>query len=77
MANLTLLCSHHHHLVHDHRWALERLDDGGLAFTGPDGRILTRPPPQPPWPMRPPPPKIDPTDRAAILERVRALTRAA
>jgi hypothetical protein len=73
--NLTLLCSHHHHLVHDHGWALERLDDGGLAFTGPDGRVLTRPPPEPPWPMRPPPPKIDATDRAAIRQRVRDLIR--
>jgi hypothetical protein len=72
--NLTLLCSHHHHLVHDHGWSIERLDDGGLRFTGPDGRVLTRPPPPGPWPMPPPPPKIDPIDRAAIRDRVRALT---
>ena len=77
LSNLTLLCSHHHHLVHDHRWTLERLDDGGLQFTAPDGRVLTRPPPEPPWPMRPPPPRIDPTDVAAIRRRVHALTHAA
>ena len=61
--NLTLLCSHHHHQVHDRGWTLERLDDGGLRFTAPDGRVLTRPPP-----------RIDPIDRAAIQQRVRALT---
>lgn len=77
LANMTLLCSHHHHRVHDHGWSLERLDDGGLRFTGPDGRILSRPPPSPPWPMRPPPPRIDPSDRAAIRARLRALAPSA
>jgi len=51
---LTLLCHHHHHRIHDDGWQLERLDDGGLRFTGPDGRVLNRPPPSPPLPMRPP-----------------------
>ncbi|CAA9235654.1 MAG: hypothetical protein AVDCRST_MAG76-1494 [uncultured Acidimicrobiales bacterium] len=74
---LTLLCNHHHHRVHDGGWSLERLDDGGLRFTGPDGRVLTRPPPLPPWALPPPPPKIDPLDRAAIRDRLRALTTAA
>lgn len=74
LSNLTLLCSHHHHLVHDHGWALERLDAGGLVFTGPDGHSLIRPPPEAPWPMRPPPPRIDPIDRTAIRQRLRALS---
>ncbi len=71
---LTLLCHHHHHRIHDDGWQLERLDDGGLHFTGPDGRVLTRPPPKRPLPLRPPPPTIDPLDRAAIVARLRALT---
>jgi len=74
LANLTLLCSHHHHRIHDAGWNLERLDSGGLTFTGPDGRKLQRPPPSPPWPMPPPRPRIDPLDRTAIRARVRALT---
>ena len=73
LANLTLLCSHHHHQVHDRGWTIERLDGGGLRFTGPDGRTLHRPPPPPPWPMPPPPPRIDPTDAAAIRRRLRDL----
>jgi len=71
---LTLLCNHHHHRIHDGGWKLERLDDGGLRFTGIDGRVLNRPPPPPPWPMRPPPPTISPSDNAAIRARLRALT---
>ena len=71
---MTLLCNHHHHRIHDGGWKLKRLGNGGLEFTGPDGRILHRPPPLPPWPMRPPPPTIDPLDRAAIRQRLRALT---
>lgn len=41
LSNLTLLCHHHHHRVHDDGWKLERLDDGGLRFTGTDQRVLT------------------------------------
>ncbi|MDQ6840326.1 MAG: HNH endonuclease [Actinomycetota bacterium] len=74
LSNLTLLCSHHHHRIHDAGWHLQRVDDGGLLFTGPDGRTLQRPPPSPPWPMPPPRPRIDPLDRAAIRARVRTLT---
>ena len=70
---LTLLCNHHHHRIHDGGWQLQRLDDGGLRFTGADGRVLNRPPPPPPWPMRPPPPTISPSDNAAIRARLRAL----
>lgn len=34
--NLCLLCSHHHHLVHEGHWGLRRLGDGSLRFTRPD-----------------------------------------
>lgn len=71
--NLTLLCSHHHHQIHDNGWILERLYDGGLKFTASDGRIIERPPPSSLWPMAPPKPVINPTDRAAIRGRLRAL----
>ncbi len=74
--NLTLLCSHHHHRVHDDGWHLDRLHDGSLHITGPNGRTLTRPPPQGPTPLPPAPPVISPLDRAAIRERLRALTAA-
>jgi len=74
LGNMTLLCNHHHHLIHGGGWHVERLDDGGLRFTGPDGRVLNRPPPLPPWPMKPPPSPIDPLDRAAIRARLAALT---
>ncbi len=73
ISNMTLLCNHHHHRVHDHGWSVERQDDGGLRFTGPDGRVLSRPPPPGPWPMPPPKPKVDPSDVAAIRQRARAL----
>lgn len=74
--NLTLLCSHHHHLVHDDGWHLERLDDGSLQVTGPDSRTLIRPPPAGPSPLPPARPVISPLDRAAIRERLRALAAA-
>ena len=67
-----LLCSHHHHRIHDDGWHLERLDDGTLRFTGPDGRTLTRPPPPPPRPL-PTRPVTSPLDLAAIRQRARAL----
>jgi hypothetical protein len=41
--NLCLLCSHHHHLVHEARFGLRRAQDGTLAFTRPDGTRLLRP----------------------------------
>jgi len=74
VSQMTLLCGHHHHQIHDAGWHLERLDDGGLSFTGPDGRTIIRPPPPPPWLLRPLPPKISPMDAAAIRARVLALT---
>jgi hypothetical protein len=40
--NLCLLCSKHHHLVHEDDWALQRSVEGELIFTVPGG--LTLPP---------------------------------
>jgi len=42
--NLALLCSHHHHLVHEGGWSVERAADGNLCFRAPDGHA---PPPVP------------------------------
>lgn len=75
LENLTLLCSHHHHRVYDGGWRVERLDDRSLQFTGSGGRTLSRPPPPPSIPLRSRP-VVSPLDRAAILQRVRALTAA-
>jgi hypothetical protein len=44
--NLALLCTHHHHLVHEGGWSVARTADGQLVFTAPDGRAL------PPVPAR-------------------------
>ena len=38
--NLLLLCRHHHHLVHEGEFGLERSADGHLRFTRPDGRVI-------------------------------------
>jgi hypothetical protein len=37
--NLVLLCSHHHHLVHEGGWSIERCGSG-FVFRRPDGSIL-------------------------------------
>jgi hypothetical protein len=42
--NLCLLCSHHHHLVHEGRHRVRRTDDGTLEFTRPDGTAIHAPP---------------------------------
>lgn len=44
--NLILLCPHHHHLVHEGGWALERNGDGDWRFVAPDGRALPAQPPR-------------------------------
>jgi hypothetical protein len=53
--NLASLCDAHHHLVHEGRWALRRLPDGGWTVRSPDGIEHHRParttspdPPAPP-----------------------------
>jgi len=38
MNNLSLLCTHHHHLVHEGGWSVARPADGELRFRAPDGR---------------------------------------
>jgi hypothetical protein len=40
LANLALLCSTHHHIVHEDRWSLTRAPDGTLDFTTPTGSKL-------------------------------------
>jgi hypothetical protein len=38
MENLTLLCSFHHRLVHEHGWRIRREPAGELSWYRPDGR---------------------------------------
>jgi hypothetical protein len=38
MNNLSLLCTHHHHLVHEGGWSVARMADGELRFRAPDGK---------------------------------------
>lgn len=40
MENLALLCRHHHGLLHEGGFTLERRDDGKLLFFRPDGRYI-------------------------------------
>ena len=40
--NLTLLCSHHHTLLHEGRFKIRRNDDGSLRFERADGRVIPR-----------------------------------
>ena len=40
LENLALLCSHHHHLVHEGGWSVERTSDGELFFRAPDGKEI-------------------------------------
>jgi hypothetical protein len=46
VTNLALLCTFHHHLVHEGGWTIARGEDGELAFTAPDGRALPAEPPR-------------------------------
>ena len=38
--NLLLVCSYHHHRLHEGGWHAQRLPDGTIEFTLPDGRTL-------------------------------------
>jgi hypothetical protein len=38
--NLSLLCTHHHRLVHEGGWSLARTAEGELCFRAPDGKQL-------------------------------------
>jgi hypothetical protein len=40
LANLALLCHHHHKAIHEGRWSMARAPDGTLTFTRPDGTPL-------------------------------------
>ena len=44
--NLALLCTVHHHLVHEGGWTIVRGADGRLVFTSPVGRGLPHKPPR-------------------------------
>ena len=48
MANLTLLCNRHHHLVHEGGFTLTRTRNGQLHFTRPTGQPITVPTQNPP-----------------------------
>jgi hypothetical protein len=43
--NLVLLCTAHHHMVHEDGWSVTRTAEGELGFTSPAGKSL---PPEPP-----------------------------
>lgn len=40
--NLTLLCSHHHKLLHEGRFRIGRDEDGAIRFNRADGRVIPR-----------------------------------
>jgi hypothetical protein len=40
LSNLLLLCRHHHRLLHEGGYQLERRPGGGGRFRGPDGRLI-------------------------------------
>ena len=42
LANLALLCNHHHKAIHEGGWTMARAPDGSLTFTRPDGTPLQR-----------------------------------
>jgi hypothetical protein len=42
--NLVLLCRRHHRLVHEGGFGVERIPDGAIQFTRPDGRIIAEHP---------------------------------
>jgi hypothetical protein len=42
LANLVLICSHHHRFVHEHGWRVEPVGDGQFSFAPPGGEVLPR-----------------------------------
>jgi hypothetical protein len=53
MANLVMLCTRHHHLLHKPGWQAKLLPDATFEVTTPDGRVFTTKPPSrtPPLPL--------------------------
>jgi hypothetical protein len=53
LANLVMLCSRHHHLLHKPGWEAKLLPDGTFEVTDPNGRVFTTRPPTrtPPLPL--------------------------
>lgn len=49
--NLPLVCSKHHHLIHDDHWNITRLPDGSWQLVRPDGTVVD--PPRYPGNQRP------------------------
>jgi hypothetical protein len=47
LSNLAMLCRRHHRAVHEEGYGVERLPDGALRFTRPDGRALADVPERP------------------------------
>ena len=45
LENLLLVCSYHHHRLHEGGWRAERLEDGTIKFTLPNGGVLPSAPP--------------------------------
>ena len=41
LSNCTMLCRHHHRLVHEEGFGCERSDDGEVIFTDPGGQVLS------------------------------------
>jgi hypothetical protein len=46
--NLVLLCTAHHHMVHEDGWSVARTAEGELRFTSPTGKALPVEPPSAP-----------------------------
>ena len=40
LGNLLLVCAYHHHRLHEGGWQAERLADGSVRFTLPNGRVI-------------------------------------
>jgi hypothetical protein len=51
LANLVLVCSRHHHRLHQPGWQAKLLPDATFEVTGPDGMVRCTSPPRsdPPW----------------------------
>ncbi len=58
LENLALVCSHHHHLIHDAGWTLQPRADGTWQLTRPNGTTVANP--RYPGNQRPPPHHVQP-----------------